>query len=63
MSSKYVNLKGKTKKVVLETLGDEFNFFYSDVWSYQLNSKFFKRKLILIFKENKVKKAKVIWYL
>lgn len=36
MSEKYKYLIGKTKQEVISILGQEFNFFPADHWSYEL---------------------------
>lgn len=60
----YKKLVGMTKNEILLELGDHFNFFQADVWSYVLKNNWFGMKTVLfIFFENekvtfvKIKKA------
>ena len=58
--NKYQSLVGKSKKDVIEELGDEFNYFPASVWTYKLKSGiFFKRKLYVYFQQNEVKKVRI----
>lgn len=52
----YQHLHGKEKKEVLKELGDEFNYYSSDIWNYTLKTSFFGKKTILVlyFTDEKV---------
>lgn len=68
---KYYNyLIGKDKSQVKHELGQEFNYFPSDVWTYHLKTNWLGKKtyLILYFKEEIIMMIKIIssygkiWY-
>ncbi|PWN71147.1 hypothetical protein C1631_000545 [Chryseobacterium phosphatilyticum] len=50
------HLMGKTRHEITEELGDGFNFFTNDTWTYQVGNTWIGRKIILSidFKEGKV---------
>jgi len=57
MKNDFQHLLGKDKSEVLEELGQEFNFYPSEIWTYILHTNFFGRKtLLLLFFENDVVK-------
>ncbi|BFO67458.1 hypothetical protein [Chryseobacterium sp. KCF3-3] len=58
----YKHLLGKIKKDVLKELGDEFNYYSSNVWNYTLKTSFFGKKTILVlyFADDKVIKWDVV---
>ncbi|MDH6250916.1 hypothetical protein M2347_000643 [Chryseobacterium sp. H1D6B] len=57
----YKYLLDKTRAQVEKEMGQEFNFYQSDVWTYLLEVKWICRKKILIveFKNNKAVKIKI----
>lgn len=57
----YHYLLEKSKVQIIEELGQEFNLYQSDIWSYLLGIGWFGRRKILMmeFKQNKVIKIKV----
>lgn len=57
----YYYLIGKTKFQIKEELGDEFNFYPSSIWTYQIKKSWFGRKhiLILFFDEDLLKKIEI----
>lgn len=61
MTEKYKYLIGKTKLEVISILGQEYNFFPSDYWSYELNKTWWgkKVKLYLEFHQDLVKKIEI----
>ncbi|ANF49117.1 hypothetical protein A0O34_00455 [Chryseobacterium glaciei] len=44
----YQNLKGKNKTQIVDELGEEFNFFPADMWTYTLGKSWFGQKKILV---------------
>jgi hypothetical protein len=52
MKPVYDYLKGMTKKQVLEEMGDECNFFQSDVWTYILYKTWLTKNVLVIEFEN-----------
>lgn len=52
----YSDLKGKTKEEILKDLGEEFNFYPNDLWTYSLKKDWLGRWifLYLYFKDDKV---------
>jgi hypothetical protein len=53
---KYNNLVGLTKKEIISELGQEFNYYHSDLWNYEIRKKFFRGKeiLYLVFENERV---------
>lgn len=62
MMNKYIYLVGRNKKEVLEKLGDQYNHYPSEIWTYQLTRNWLGRKkfLVLHFKNNIVHTIKLI---
>lgn len=57
MKNDFQHLIGKDKKEVLAELGQEFNFYPSEIWTYILHTSCFGRKtVLLLFFENEVLK-------
>ena len=58
---KYQHLIGKDRSLVSEALGQELNYYHSDVWVYTLGKDWIYRKIILLifFKNNKVTEIKI----
>ena len=56
-----LSLLGKTKKEVLAILGDGFNFYPDNVWTYELGKNWLGKKSVLVvsFKDD-ILKSKVI---
>ena len=53
----FQHLLGKSKAELLEELGQDFNYYPSEIWTYTLHTNFFGRKiLLLLFFENDVVK-------
>lgn len=57
----YQYLLNKDKKQVIKELGEEFNFYPADIWSYRLKKSWFGRKTILLlyFSSNRVCKVEI----
>ena len=57
----YQYLLGKNKKQVIESLGQELNYYYSDIWDYTIGKDWTGRKIILLicFRESNVTKIKI----
>lgn len=54
-------LIGKTKKQIIEVLGDGFNFYPENVWYYVLGKTWYGRKKVLFIKfQNDIVTYKVI---
>ena len=55
----HLRLLGLSKEEVLRELGDEFNFYPSDQWTYYLKRNFWRQNvfLILFFENNVVVKV------
>ena len=64
MKNNRQNLLGKDKKEILSELGQEFNFYPSEVWTYVLHTNWFGRKtaLLLFFEDEVVKGIKIKKY-
>ncbi|SIT03347.1 hypothetical protein [Chryseobacterium gambrini] len=62
MSEKYKYLIGKTKQEVISILGQEFNFFPADHWSYELYTTWWGKQAILYlyFQKDLVVDLKII---
>lgn len=55
MAHEYDYLLNKDKAQILELLGEEFNFYPSNIWSYVIETGYFYRKTVLfIFFENEI---------
>lgn len=54
-------LFGKSKKEIVEELGQEFNYYPERIWTFQIKKYWWgqKRFLILYFEEEKVVKVKM----
>lgn len=52
---------GKTKKDILIQLGDGFNFFPEEIWTYEIKKRWWGKRTILVieFDKNKVINAQV----
>ena len=52
----YSYLIGKTKKEILKELGEQFNFYPSNIWTYYIKRDLLFRKitLFLFFKDDKL---------
>ncbi|MDO3423956.1 hypothetical protein QWT87_03570 [Chryseobacterium sp. APV1] len=61
MSEKYKYLIGKTKQEVISILGQEFNFYPSDHWSYELYTTWWGKQatLYLDFQNDRVRDFKI----
>lgn len=61
MKIQYNDLPGKTKKEVIDRLGDEFNFYPDPIWIYLLHRNFFGRKtyLVIYFEHHMVIRVKI----
>ncbi|MCS3868660.1 hypothetical protein J3D55_001576 [Chryseobacterium ginsenosidimutans] len=60
MKKDYSYLIGKNRKEILEEMGEEYNFFPAEVWTYTLKKLLFKsRVLFLFFKDDKVLNVKI----
>jgi hypothetical protein len=61
MSEKYAYLIGKTKQEVISILGQEFNFYPADHWSYELYTTWWGKQAILYldFQKDLVRDFKV----
>ncbi|WP_292009816.1 hypothetical protein [Chryseobacterium sp.] len=61
MTKNYEYLIGKSKNEVLKELGDEFNFFPDEIWTYRLKTRWWKkdRTLFLFFQRNTVNKIEI----
>lgn len=59
--NQYEYLLGKNKKEIAKELGNEFNYYQSDIWTYVLDLGWFGMKKILVigFKDNKVFGTKI----
>lgn len=58
---KYHHLIGKSKKLITEELGQEFNYYPSNVWSYLLKKSWWGNKtyLIVYFKNDEVDRVRI----
>ncbi|AZA54681.1 hypothetical protein [Chryseobacterium sp. G0201] len=50
------HLLGKSRHEIMQELGDGFNYFNSEIWTYEVGKTWFGQKIILslIFKDEKV---------
>lgn len=50
------HLLGKSRHEIMQELGDCFNYFNSEIWTYEVGKTWFGRKIILslTFKDDKV---------
>ena len=46
--NQYRHLIGKEKKEVLEELGQQFNYYHNDIWTYHIHTSWIGRKSILV---------------
>lgn len=55
------HLLGKSRNEIKQELGDGFNYFNNEVWTYEVGKTWFFRKIILslIFKDEKVSEIKL----
>ncbi|WP_407535197.1 hypothetical protein [Elizabethkingia miricola] len=49
----YSALIGMTKKQVVETLGEGFNYYPDDLWVYEINKTWWGKKSVLLLSFNK----------
>ncbi|WP_288790348.1 hypothetical protein [uncultured Elizabethkingia sp.] len=49
----YNALIGMTKKQVVETLGEGFNYYPDDLWVYEINKTWWGKKSVLLLSFNK----------
>ncbi|HFK5545993.1 TPA: hypothetical protein ACG0AR_002873 [Elizabethkingia anophelis] len=49
----YSALIGMTKKQVVETLGEGFNYYPDDLWIYEINKTWWGKKSVLLLNFNK----------
>ncbi len=61
MEHKYKHLLNKEKSEILLILGQEFNFYPSNIWTYIIHQNWWGKKTILFvfFEEDKVVKIKI----
>lgn len=54
----------KEKEEVMELLGHGFNYWHTDIWSYNIQEKFWEkeRHFVLIFEDNIVKQVYIKKY-
>ncbi|SEW26451.1 hypothetical protein SAMN05421841_1915 [Chryseobacterium wanjuense] len=57
----YQHLMGRDKKQIVYEMGQEFNFYPNNIWTYIIDNGWFGRKtmLLLFFKSEKVYEIKV----
>ncbi len=62
--NQYHHLIGKDKKEVLKELGQQFNYYHNDIWTYHIRTSWIGRKTVLFicFSEEIVNKIKIIKY-
>ncbi|MDV3789182.1 hypothetical protein CMU16_17405 [Elizabethkingia anophelis] len=60
----YKELKGMNKRSILNTLGEGFNFYPSDVWIYDISRSWWGRKtvLFLVFRDDLLENAELRHY-
>ena len=56
-----MHIIGKSKKQILNELGEEFNYYHSNLWSYCIKTNWTGRKthLVLHFKNEAVKNIEI----
>ncbi|WP_419868773.1 hypothetical protein [Chryseobacterium sp. CT-SW4] len=61
MMKKYEYLIGKTKNEILKELGDEFNFFPDNTWTYSIKTEWWRKNktLSLFFQNNSVERIEI----
>jgi hypothetical protein len=60
MKTDYNYLIGKSKKEILQEMGEEYNFLPADIWTYTLKKVLIKsRVLFLFFEDDKVLNIKI----
>ncbi len=53
----YSSFIGKTKTEIMEELGHDFNYYPSNIWTYEISKNWLgKRKFLLITFENEIAK-------
>ncbi|KXH83414.1 hypothetical protein [Chryseobacterium kwangjuense] len=50
MKNKYLHLLGMTKKELILSIGDEFNFYPDSIWIYLVHTSFLGRKTFLMIR-------------
>lgn len=55
------HLLGKSRNEIIKELGDGFNYFNNEIWTYEVGKAWFFRKIILslIFKDENVSEIKL----
>ncbi|ANF52791.1 hypothetical protein A0O34_20735 [Chryseobacterium glaciei] len=58
----FSHLLGKSRNEIIKELGDGFNYFNNEIWTYEVGKTWFGRKIILslTFKEEKVSELNLI---
>ncbi len=59
----YIHLLGKTKKEIIQEMGDEYNHYPAETWTYLLKRNWLRQRkiLILYFGDHWVEKIKVCY--
>jgi len=62
-TTKYSHLLGKSKKDILSEMGNQYNHYPSNIWTYQLSKNWFGRKKIMViyFSDDSVEDIVVHW--
>ncbi|MDX8569364.1 hypothetical protein OZ668_15290 [Elizabethkingia sp. HX XZB] len=47
-TANYNNLLGKTKKEIIESLGEEFNYYPDNLWVYEIYRSWWGKKTVLL---------------
>ncbi len=56
--SQFIYLTGKSKKQILDEFGHEFNYYPSNIWTYEIGKNWLnKRKILVIMFENNIAKT------
>ncbi|ASW76390.1 hypothetical protein IQ37_17875 [Chryseobacterium piperi] len=50
MKEKFNHLLGKTRHEITQEIGDGFNYFKSDIWTYELGRTWIGKRIILSIK-------------
>lgn len=57
----FSHLLGKTRNEIKKEMGDGFNYFNNQIWTYEVGTAWWRRKIVLslIFKEENVSEIKL----
>ncbi|WP_345988948.1 hypothetical protein AAEU33_16645 [Chryseobacterium sp. Chry.R1] len=62
MKEKFKHLLGKTRREIVEEIGDGFNFPHNEIWTYEVGKTWIGRRIILSIRFKNKKASEIAFY-